>query len=92
MAVQKSYETPFGVAFPEAYWMIGYVAIARRPRTINAAIDVFVNDAAREEGKDPVATVATTLASDDYDVVIAGGIPTLYEALKRSVLADGVDV
>lgn len=92
MAIQKPYETSFGVAFPEAYWMIGYVAIARRPRTINAAIDVFVDNAAREEGKEPVATITATLAAEHYDTIIAGGIPALYEALKADTLAGGLDV
>lgn len=92
MAVQKPYDSPIGVSFPTAYWIIGYVGITRRSRVIEATVEIFADDAARHAERTPVASFTASVPNDEYDAVIAGGIPALYESLKRRELSGGEDV
>lgn len=89
MAILKSYDSRYGVVFPEAYWMISRVDITRLDRQIATLVDIFTSQDSRNSGSEPIDKFFFTVADADYDAVIAGGIPALYEALKKEPAVEG---
>ena len=84
MAIQKSYETAFGVSLPEAYWMINNTRIEKPSSFVVVEMAIFRDAQARQQGFSYAATEAFRLDRESFASVIQNGFSAIYEALKKT--------
>lgn len=94
MAIQKNYDTTFGVSFPDAYWMVNESRTFKsgQHRSVGCMVSVFKDSNARANGFDPVAVFQYEFDSTVYDALVGSGISAIYDALKADQLQGGIDV
>lgn len=92
MAIQKSYETEFGVSLPEAYWMINNTRIEKPSSFVVVEMAIFRDAQARQQGFSYAATEVFRLDRDSFASVVQNGFSAIYDALKADQLQGGTDV
>lgn len=93
MAIVKTYNSEFGVDFPEAYWMISRIETDRLSQKINVWVAVFSSAESRVSLNREVASFTFIVPEIDYDNCITNGLSALYESLKKDDrFSGGVDV
>jgi hypothetical protein len=92
MAIQKSYDSGFGVSFPTAYWCINGVRMEKVARNVVVEVTIFADVNAKENGFDPVGSQVFRLQQSDYLSVVEAGFPAIYNALKAAHIQGGTDV
>lgn len=76
MALRKSIVSPYGDDAPNAHWTVRSIAEEYEREEITIVVVVHSTKAARNQGKEPIATMAFTLTGADYDSfkAIPGGM------------------
>lgn len=93
MALQKSFDSPIGVSFPEAYWLITGIEVYRPYQRINIVLNVYVSSETRHNGSNVIFTYNYLVPPDQYQSVLEGGVAAAYECLKLDELfAGSIDV
>ena len=92
MAIEKQFNSGFGVPFAQAYWCINSVRIEKPSQFVTVEMTVFADAAARANGFDPVASQIFRLQVSSYSDVVDNGFSAIYNALKADQLQGGIDV
>lgn len=89
MAIQKSFDSPIGMTFPEAYWRIVNINIRRQFQNIEVTFEVFANETARFNGASTIFVYIYSISADQYESVLNGGLVAAYEAAKLDPIFAG---
>lgn len=92
MAIQKQYDTRFGISLTEAYWSINNARIEKPSQNVIVEMAIYKDEAARQAGFNPVDFEVFKLARESYPDVVQAGFPAIYNALKSDQLQGGIDV
>lgn len=76
MALRKGIASPYGDDAPNAHWTVRSISEDYDREEVGIVVVVHVNKAARNAGKEPIATMAFTLVGADYAAfkAIPGGM------------------
>lgn len=92
MAIEKQYDSSFGISFPNAYWCINSTRIEKPSKLVVVEVAIFADSSAKTSGFDPVGSQVFRLSQDNYDSVVNTGFSGIYNALKATYIQGGIDV